>query len=92
MDVKGIQVAVLDKSSESPSTPFFSDKEDNTDPLIRILHSSPNQITSCQHGCPRKRVSPKVARNHHFPYAEVLNKKDASNGLFMIHLNKFLAV
>ena len=61
MDVKDIQVAVLDKSSDPLSPPFFSDQEDNTDPLFLKLHTSPAQITSCQCSRPRKGVSPKVA-------------------------------
>ena len=81
MDVKGIQVALLDKSSDPPSPPFFSDQEDNADPLFQILHTSPAQITSCQCGRPRKGVSPKVAeKTITCPYAEVLNEIDASNG------------
>ena len=81
MDVKGIHVALLDKSSDPPSPPFFSDQEDNADPLFQILHTSPAQITSCQRGYPRKGVSPKVAeKTITCPYAEVLNEIDASNG------------
>ena len=81
MDVKGIQVAVLDKYSDPPSPPFFSDQKDNADPLFQILHTSPAQITSRQRGRPRKGVSPKVSeKTITCLYAEVLNEIDASNG------------